>query len=276
MRLGWALLLALLLASLSGCFTADPDPSLTRHDAKMPFAAPDSDDLVVMEIATLDCNVHDAYINGALWDVVDESANAERQTLLRENGFRAGILGPTPPERLIDVLTADRNEMNLRQCRVAAGSPAALSIGPERPQCSYDLKRNGVALPVELDKAKCVVEVVATAAKDGATKLTFTPLVRHGWDLQAQQQPSERYDWLSWELTVMPNEYLVAGTTSAYAGTLGQRTFLNTESQAPAQRLLLIRVVRAPCGDRKPNEQGNRPPPLAQQAAWSSVRGNAP
>jgi hypothetical protein len=290
---GWAWLLALLLAPLSGCFTVEPEQSITRHDAQLPFAAPDNDDLVVMEIALLECNVNDAYVNGLLWDFVDETDNAERKTLLHDNGFRMGLLGPMPPDRLIDLMTAERNQTNMRQRRLPAGNPAALPVGSTWTQCRYELKRDGQAIPVELDKAQCVLEIVPTATKDGGTTLTFTPLVRHGeiewlprpiqdpsgvlrWDLQTQQQASERYRWLSWELSVMPNEYVVVGTDADRTGTLGQRTFLNTESMVPVQRLLVMRVVRAPHAESKMEDQGKRPPPLALQAAWTTIRGNAP
>jgi hypothetical protein len=293
MRRGWAFLLALWLAPLAGCFTVQPDQSITRHDAQMPFAAPDNDDLVVLEISLLDGNVNDAFLNGSLWDFVDETANAERKTLLHDNGFRMGHLGPTPPDRLIDLIMAERNQANARQRRFPAGNPAALPIGSTWTQCRYELKRDSQVTTVELDKAQCVLEIVASRAKDGATTLTFTPLVRHGdsewlprpvqepggvrrWDLQVQQQPSERYPWLTWELNVMPNEYVVAGTDSKRAGTLGQRTFLNTESLAPVQRLLVMRVVRAPRTECPTEEQDKRPPPLALQAAWTKIRGKAP
>jgi len=293
MRRGWALLLALVLAPLSGCFTAEPDQALTRREAQLPFTAPVNDDLVVMEISLLECNVNDAYVNGPLWDFVDESGNAERKTLLHDNGFRLGHLGPTPPDQLIDLMTADRNQTNTRQRQIGVGAPAAIAVGTRWTQCRFALQQNDEAVPVELDKAQCVLEVVATAAKDGGTKLTFTPLVRHGdmewlprpvqdasgvmrWDLQAQQQPSERYPWLSWELTVVPNEYVVVGTEADRVGTLGQRMFVSTESLAPVQRLLLLRVVRAPRGEGQMEDLGNRPPPLALQAAWTTVRGKAP
>jgi hypothetical protein len=293
MRRRWAVLLALLLAALSGCFTVQPEASLQRHDAQLPYGMAENDDLVVMEIALLECNVNDPYVNGPLWEVVDESANAEGKTLLHDNGFRMGNLGLTPPERLIDLITAERNQTNVRQRRLPAGSPVNLSIGPSWTQCRFDLNKEGETSPVELDKAQCMLEIVPTPSKDGGTTLTFTPLVRHGetewlprpiqdpsgvmrWDLQVQQQASERYPWLSWELNVMPNEYVVVGTSMDRPDSLGRRTFLNTESVAPVQRLLVMRVVRGPRTEAKIEERGKRPPPLALQAGWNAVRGAAP
>ena len=79
MRRGWALLLALLLAPLNGCFTVVPEHSLTRRDARSQFTAPVGDDLVIMEIALLDCTVNDPYINVAFWNYVDASGNAGGQ-----------------------------------------------------------------------------------------------------------------------------------------------------------------------------------------------------
>lgn len=317
MRRGWALLLALLLAPLNGCFTVQPEQPGVHHNARVPFATPASDELVVMEIALLEGTVNDAYLNGSLWDVVDETANAERQTLLHDNGFRMGSLGPTPPEDLISLMMTQRNQTNIRQRLLPAGMAAAVPIGPSWTQCSFDLKKNGDVFPVELDKAQFGLDIVASAGRDGGTTLTFTPLVRHGepnwlprpthdpngvmrWEKQAQEQPSERYPWLSWELNVATNEYVVVGTQSERIGTLGHRTFLNAECAAPAQRLLVMRVVRPPRGESKTDDLASQlpllpesffvpfcgetslealnrqPPPLAAQAAWSAVRGVRP
>jgi len=293
MRRRWALLLALVLVPLGGCFTAQPEPEITRRDARLPFAAPDGDDLVVLEVAYLECAVNDRYVNGPLWDFVDESDNAARQAELHANGFRLGNLGPTLPDRLLDLILSERNAANIRERRVPEGQPAALPVGPSWTHCRYELRQDGAATAVELDQAQCVLEVVPEpATKDGRRALRFTPLVRHGgaqvqprpvqdpsgvlrWELQSN--PSvERYPWLSWELTLAPNEYAVVGTQAGPDGTLGQRTFLHTEGVAPVQRLLVLRVVPSRPAGWKAQEHGNGPPPLALQAVWGAVRGAGP
>src|SRR5262245_21522655 len=139
MRRGWALLLALVLTPVGGCFTARPEPDLTRHDARLPFAAPDGDDLVVLEVAQLDCAVRDPYVNGPLWDFVDESGNAERKAALHANGFRLGNLGPTLPDRLLDLVLSERNATNIRERRISEGQPAAMPVGPSWTHCRYQL-----------------------------------------------------------------------------------------------------------------------------------------
>ena len=96
------------------------------------------------------------------------------------------------------------------------------------------------------------------------------------WDIQEAQQPSERYDWLSWELTATANEYVVVGTEVERAGTLGQRTFLNTESVSPVQRSLVMRVIRTQPSESKLEQKGKSPSPLALQAVWTAVRGVGP
>jgi hypothetical protein len=292
MRRGWALLLALLLAPLLGCFTGKPESAIVRHDALMPFAAPLSDDTVVMEVALLECPVNDAYINGPLWDLVDETANPERKTELHDNGFRMGVLGPALPDRLIDLVTSERNASNIRQRSLPAGNAAPVPIGPSWKHCSFELKQEGQPTAVELDKAQCLLKIVPTASKEGQIALSFTPQVQYGemqrvtrpvqdatqvnrWDLQVN--PSiENYDGLSWELTVAPNEYIVIGTQMDRVGTLGYRTFLHTENLSPVQRLLVLRVVRGPCRELKAKNHSKSPPPLALQAGWISVRGACP
>jgi hypothetical protein len=289
MRRRWALLLAL---ALGGCFTARPEQDLTRHDARLPFAAPDEDGLVVLEIAQLECGVNDPYVGGPLWDFVDESDNAARRAALHGNGFRPGTLGPSLPEHVLDLAVSERNAANFREWRVLEGQPAAVPIGPSWAHCRYELWRDGEPAAVELDQAQCVVEVVpGPAAKDGRRTLTFTPLVRHGgpqvrprpvrdssgvlrWELESDPL-IERYPWLGWELTLAPNEYAVVGAQAGPADTLGRRTFLHTEGVTPVQRLLVLRVVPRPAA-WKAEEHGNGPPPLALQAGWGAVRSANP
>jgi len=146
MRRRWALLLALVLVPLGGCFTAQPEPEITRRDARLPFAAPDGDDLVVLEVAYLECAVNDRYVNGPLWDFVDESDNAARQAELHANGFRLGNLGPTLPDRLLDLILSERNAANIRERRVPEGQPAALPVGPSWTHCRYELRQDGAAV----------------------------------------------------------------------------------------------------------------------------------
>ena len=289
MRRAWALLLALLLSTLIGCFT---ERSVMRQDVHAPIGTPVGDDGVVVEIALLECPVNDAYINGSLWNLVDETPNPERKTALHENGFHMGIIGPVLPDRLIDLETSERNASNIHERTLAVSGPSPVLIGPNWKHCSYEIRQAGQPTPVELDKAQCVLELVAAPAKDGQITLAFTPLVQHGdlrmqpravhdpsgvlrWDLQANQTV-ERYDWLKWELTVSPNEYIVVGTQADLAGTLGFRSFLHGESLTPAQRLLLVRVIRGPRADAKVEGQKKGPMPLALQVLGAATRGKSP
>jgi hypothetical protein len=87
-------------------------------------------------------------------------------------------------------------------------------------------------------------------------------------------QPDEAYPWLSWELTVAANEYVVVGTRLDRPGTLGHCCFLHGEGRPPVQRLLVLRTARAP-GRPALDESLSRSPPLALQAGWNSARGSS-
>jgi hypothetical protein len=123
--------------------------------------------------------------------------------------------------------------------------------------------------------------VVPGLTDDGRVTLRFTPEVRHGapvmkprpvqdpsgtksWTL-VRDQPTESYPWLGWDMTLRPNEFVVVGTLLDHPDTLGHRFFLHTETTAPVQRLLVIRVGRAPRAEAPDEPFDDRAPPLALQ-----------
>ena len=138
--------------------------------------------------------------------------------------------------------------------------------------------------------------VLATLTNDGKTRLQFTPQVQYGeaklipwqtnpdrsrWEL-AQQQPTDSFPALSWEVAVAPNEWVVVGARYDKPQSLGHRCFLRGEERSPVQRLLVLRTSRLVTGaaaepfadfdegDARPSKN----PPLALQAAATAARGS--
>jgi hypothetical protein len=245
-----------------------------------------------MEVAVIVRPLGDHAVNRALWEQADEQAvDLERKVALEDNGFRAGLIGRVPPAGLRDLLDSPRSNPDPRYVRLHAGNPVPVSLGRPGTHCRFHLVQDERATPVELDDAECLLEIVPTLSDDGRTLLRFTPHIKHGkpsgspravrepsgthrWERETQQ-PEEAYLALSWEMALVPNEYLVLGTRLDQADTLGHRCFLGTENGRRVQRLLVIRTARPQPGTGLEDETVGRAPPVALQATGISARGKA-
>jgi hypothetical protein len=286
------LVVLVLLTAALGCFHVCPERCESRRAPQGPgrFDGPSGEDVVQMEIALLECPAGDRFLNHDLWDGADEQGvNLECKPVLETNGFRVGQVGGLLPARLQALLTAPRSCPDPRRVQTHAGTPTPVLLGAVGPRCTFRLEHDGCKEVALGERAQCVLRLVPTLADEGRVLLRFTPEVQHGRSARAleaakdpagelrwaweEKRPAEVYDWLAWEVTVAPNEYVVVGTRLDRPGTLGQRCFL-TSDEAPRQRLLVIRT--APVSPEQPAEALRRAPPLALQASWTSARGCSP
>jgi hypothetical protein len=294
MRRGRALLPVLFAFMPLACVHGRDGPAAARRDFLHLFHPAEAADVVQIDVALLECPVGDARINEGLWPFTDEQiVDLERQADLEANGFRVGqVVGP-PPTELRALLRSERSCVNPRRRLLAPGAAAPLLLGPTQRECRYRLCRDGGPEDVDLQQAQCSLVVVPTLTADGKTRLRFTPTVEHGellpqytavpdqsdWVMEIRRQ-SVRYPDLAWDVTLAANEYLVIGTRPGRAGTLGQACFLDGGGPAPVQRVLVLRTCRSGGGidaeiaDPTSADPGQptRPPALALQAAWSTVR----
>jgi hypothetical protein len=279
--------LALLAGALAGCFTGQPERSLSRL-GPAGLGGPAGEDVVQIDVALVERPLGDRYVNGELWELADEQGvTLERKAVLEENGFRVGQVGGLPPVGLQALLTSPRSCPDPHRLAVRAGNPTAVTLGPVWKACRFEVRQGAAAVGVELADAQCLLEIVPTLTDDGRTTLRFTPHVRHGqprmvpqaaqgpdgwrrWECVARQA-EETYAALSWELTVAPNEYVVVGTHLNKPDTLAQRCF----TDAGVQRLLVLRTGRALPG-APADEEFVRVPPIALRAGWCTARGKAP
>jgi hypothetical protein len=245
---------------------------------------------VQIDVAFLERPVGDPYINQGLWTAADEQVVAlESRAVLEDNGFRIGQIGGITPGELQTLLTSERSCISPRRLQLHAGKPTQVVLGPTAPACEFRIARDGIQVPVALNKAQCTLELVPSLAKDGHISLRFLPQVQHGdsallpkpapdfsgWMFQ-QERPTERYPALGWDVTLAANEYIVIGGRLDRPHTLGHQCFVRTDEQMPVQRLLVIRTARlTPEVQQATAENGYAAPPLACQAAYSTARGTS-
>jgi hypothetical protein len=294
MRHGQGLVIALLAALLAGCADTSTAHSTAWLSRFHWGGGPQGSDVVQLDVALLERPVGDIYLNQGLWALADEQVvPLESKAVLEDNGFRIGQIGGITPGELQSLLTSERSCIDPRRLQLHAGKPTQVVLGPTAPLCEFRIERDGVQVPVHLEKAQCTLEVVPTLAKDGHTRLRFVPEVQHGetallrkpapdlsgWMLK-EERPTERYPALSWEVTLASNEYIVIGGRMERPHTFGHECFIRPDEAQQVQRLLVIRTSRVAEGDPAVSAalqetNGYWTPPLACQAAWATVRGSS-
>jgi hypothetical protein len=280
---------------LAGCIASKPAESESWLKRFQTLQGPTGPDVVQMDVALIERQVGDAYLNRDLWQVVDEQTlGPECKAALDDNGFRVGQVGGIPPAGLQAFLTSASSCANPRRIKLHAGNPTTLMVGSLRPACRFQIMQAGSEpVPVTLEQAQCTLVVLPTLTRDGHIRLHFDPQILHGetmllpypvpessrWVLQ-EQRPTERYPALGFEITVAPNEYVVVGGMLDKPETLGHQYFVCADGTRPGQQLLVIRAGRG-AGEALPDpladgSEGETAPsaavvPLALQATLPSA-----
>jgi hypothetical protein len=292
-----AVVVAVSCAALGGCLSGHTEHTTARLHGP-PMAGVVGDDVVYLDFAVLEKPLGDTFFNRELWSETDEeviradgeqAVSLERKMALEKNGFRIGQIGGMLPTKLQDLLDSPRS-CQARRIQLHAGHETILPLGSPWEHCSCRLARDEELTEVSLDKAQCLLEVVPTLADEGHIRLRFTPRIKHGeaatgfqpvrdadgqmhWGRQ-EVQSEEVYPWLSWTLTVVPNEYVVLGAFVYNGESLGEQFFLTREENRPiVQRLLVLRAAHVPTPAGPMDDSLGRSPPLALRASLITARG---
>jgi hypothetical protein len=272
----------------AGCLTDPPSHAINWIDALGAVQSAPAPDLLVMDVALLEAKPGDDFLTNGVWSQADEQVIAlNHRPDLEDNGFRIGQLGGLPPAMLQERLSSPRSCPNPRRLQIHARKEETILIGPPRSPSNFALRFDGALTPVTHEHGQHALRLLPSIDVDGRIGLHFTPIVitggprscyqaapdRSGWVI-GEEQPLERYDRLSWDLAVQPNEYILVGPRNARPDSLGSVSFVRTDTSPPRQYLFVIRAAHATSGiateDEESNETGNKPPPIAQQAAASN------
>jgi hypothetical protein len=294
MRRRQVLLLLVMALPLAGCAVEGSSRSVSFLPSARGLQGLKGPDVVQMNVAVLEVPVGDPYVNDELWGLADEQQlTRDQKAVVHENGFRIGqIRGITPPG-LQSLLTSERDNPRPRYQQVRAGLACVIDVGPPLADCSCRVCDNGRSLPVNAANAQMGLDVTPTLTEEGRVCLRFKPRIGRGGASSNQANLGEAPLWmvltqrsartfpeLGWEVTLEPNEYVVIGGILDQPQALGYRSFIRPDETNTVQRLLVIRTARVqpevPLDEADGVGDLKHAPPLALQAAWSSVRGCTP
>jgi hypothetical protein len=243
--------LALLL--ICGCVLPGTRPDGETTSLK-PAAGPLGADAVGLEVSVLEVPVGDRYVNGGLWEAIDEQVVAlEHKAAIDDNGFRVGLVGGVRPTEFDELLRSPRSNPGGHWYQMRAGHAKVVTLGGPRPVCEFRLVADGQPGQVRtIEKARCALQITPTLTADGAVKLAFLPQVQHGsrpvWlaPIVGDEPaiPADAFPAVGWEVTVAAGEFIVVGAQFDKSDTLGHACFVDTDGVKPVQRLLAIRAVR--------------------------------
>jgi len=276
------LLLLGLLPLVAGCAWFQPADK-PAWVSRLRRPAPQSDDArVALDLAILEKPLGDPFMNRDLWRSTDDMViDLEKKDLLEKNGYRVGQVVGLTPEALQALLKSERYCVNPRRRIVPDGGHVTQYLGPVFPESSFTLHESEREMPLNFDQVRFCLDIVATRAKDGKIRLTFTPKVETGERVLPFQPDVDRSTWtlcvdkpyrvfpsLSWEVTVEPNKFVVIGASLERGETVGHRSLVQ-EEYPPRQRLLVIRAATNGGAEtaEEPKEAGPTGTSLALQAS---------
>ena len=245
-----------------------PDKPLTLPRAQL------TPDAVVLEVLTLRVPSGEQAIDP--WRCVDEqvvSGDARKSLLV--NGIRCGLIHGQLPHELQVLLDAQRNESSpiaeITNEKRPSGNEQRLQTraGTRGKVVTTDVRDTMVVLTPgqqgltgrSLQQAQGVLSARSYPQGDGSIEIELTPEVEHG---QARQKwvgqghdgtfrlDTNReclsLDHLRLKLRIQPGQTLVLGPTPDFKG-IGRQFFTDAKSDAPEQRLILIRLAQTQIDD---------------------------
>lgn len=276
-----------------GCVTDPSRPVVSWYERTNVLQGPTGSDVVQIDVALLEQPIGDRYLNDELWTLADEQfLPLDRKKVFAENGLRIGQISGITPPGLQAMLTSDRSNPTPRQKQMRATKSTSIELGPVLEQCRFEINKdkNSPSTLVEMKQALCSLEVTPALGEEGRTRLHFVPRLAHGasnglrgitpesinWLTKQQQRPAESFEQLGWDVSLLPNEYVVIGGRYDRPNTLGHTSFVRPDEVNPVQRLLVIRVTRLQPEPAFANSDQadslHQSPPLALQAAWTTSR----
>ncbi len=272
--IAWCLI-GMLLPCLCGCslLLTLPVPEDPQSFLKSVETAPDS---VALEIFQVRVPATDEELDQQLWQSADEQRlDLELRHELIRNGFRAGVLSGTIPDKLALSLKLESELPETKVERVITGEnadptvtrrvvqldksdSATIQVSSLRDKLHILMNEDGGLRGRSYEQVQAVYTMRAEAIVGQRVHLRLIPELQHGElrnryagsdqgiFLVTPSRERELYDDLELSLELTPGELLVVGGLPDASGSLGHA--FHAESQrGPAElKLVLIRLIEVP------------------------------
>jgi len=262
-----AILMSVIALVLQSCSVVEP--TVDSKSLLTPLAV--SSDAITLEVFSVPVPRGEEQV-AALWKLVDEQAlPAEQRQRLDRNGFRAGVLGPTIPAELAEVLkvTEKRVEegqefkmtldpeatVNLRLVHAKAGKRVEVAI-PETREHLHLLETTGGEVGGKTyAQAECRLGLRANYENDGRVRLEIVPEVHHGafqsrmrgndgMMMFTQERPKRVFDELQMTPQLGPGQMILLAARADRPASVGYHFFHDTRGDRPVTMLWVIRLAR--------------------------------
>jgi hypothetical protein len=187
------LFLAWELVIVSGCAPFEKPLPLSLHETQRLPTIQLPPDAVQFDIVFIERPLGDSLLGADLWQHVDQVGSLDRQTrnVMRQSGFRAGVVASRPPLPLQQMLglksefayepEAERvKQLVGHHLMIRSGGETSIQISPYYEECTFDTSRNGQPHSLTVGNARCLFKLKAERLQDGWAQLEFVPQVQYG------------------------------------------------------------------------------------------------
>ncbi len=218
----------------------------------------------------------DRELASVFWNDVDElEVESATRKRLNEQGFRAGLVGASPPDSLSRLLTLKGRE--LRESieeevdyskpesinePVTSSKPVTLRKGMKTTiETRSDVYAsipileddNGALVGKSYSDARTALSVSIEQNSDGSVRFDLSPLLKygvpqpitryqHGQLVRTQEQPTKSFEQLKFSISLRPGQFLVLGATDAGTNALG-KYFFTDGGEDFDQKILVVRLL---------------------------------
>jgi hypothetical protein len=271
--------LALFASVLVSCETfrspkqSEPVVSQARKTLSRPTLPPDA---VVFDVLLTRIPYQERELASAFWNDVDElEIDSTTRKRLNEQGFRAGLVGASPPETLSKLLTlkgrelretieeeVDYSKPEATNEPITSSKPVTLREGMKSMiETRNDVyasipileNENGALIGKSYPDARTTLSVAIKQNPDGSVRFDLSPLLKygapqpitryqHGQLVHTQEQPTKSFEQLKFSLSLRPGQFLVLGATDAKTNALG-KYFFTDGGEDFDQKILVLRLL---------------------------------